>query len=326
MWMCGPRSSLPVIRDCYRTPSKRGLSTSRFSNPELPSQESRAGLPMEYAPGDPVRGETGELLGASFWIASSESSPSDGSVEPALPIRFMALATMIWTSRNLAAVRVAEALSLASSQRYPIDMITRDDRDILRNTLLAHATQTTAQVAANGWGTGAWGKLKEFETARVLHKVGDPKPPFNNMGAVEWELTPYGCTLLQQPEPAASAIRFLRFGAWCPCECSCNSATKTLEAGVSVYECYDDEALWRYIDTRAIAKNEPSLGWTPWVLVSGAVLPTRGGDGEPLLKDVVVVNALQWEPTQKRFAVFAARALPHQPHPGHGKSGGCVCT
>lgn len=205
-------------------------------------------------------------------------------------------------------------------------MITRDDRDILRNTLLVHATQTTTQIAAAGWGPGCWGKLKEFETARVTHKVGDPKPPFNDTGAIDWELTPHGRTLLQQPEPVASAIHFLRFGAWCTCECSCNSDTKGLEAGVSVYECYSDGAFWRYIDTRAIAKNEPSLGWTPWVLVSGTVLPTRGGDGEPLLKNLTVVSALQWDQAQKRFAALAANALPHRPHPGHGTPGGCMCT
>ncbi len=204
-------------------------------------------------------------------------------------------------------------------------MITRDDRDVLRHTLLVHAMQTTAQIAANGWGTGTWGKLKEFETALVTHKVGNPKPPFNT-DAIDWELTPHGRALLEQPEPVASVTHFLRFSAWCSCQYSCNSDTKTLEAGVSVYECYDDGAFWRYIDARAIAKNEPSLGWTPWVLVSGTILPTRGGDGEPLLKNVTVVSALQWEPAQKRFAVVAANELPPRPHPGHGTPAGCTCS
>jgi hypothetical protein len=205
-------------------------------------------------------------------------------------------------------------------------MITREDRDILRNTLLVQATQTTAQIAVNGWGRGAWTKLKEFETARVTHKVGNPKPPFNNMGAIAWELTPDGRTLLEQSEPVASATHFLRFGEWCRCERSCNSDTKTFEAGVSVYECYDDGAFWRYIDARAIAKNEPTLAGKPWVLVSGTVLPARGADGEPLLKNVTFVSALKWEPAQTRFAVLAANALPHRPHPGHGTAGGCICT
>jgi hypothetical protein len=205
-------------------------------------------------------------------------------------------------------------------------MITRDDRDILRATLLVQTPLTTTQIAAHGWGTGAWGKLKDFETAKVTHKVGNPKPPFNP-AVINWELTPQGRTLLQQPEPVASATRFLRFGAWCACECSCNSDTKILEAGVSVYECYPDGAHWRYIDSRAISKNERSLEWTPWVLVTGTVQPTRGlGDGEPLLKNVTVVSALQWDPAQKRFAVLAPIPLPHKPHPGYGQAGGCVCA
>ena len=207
-------------------------------------------------------------------------------------------------------------------------MITRDDRDILRKTLLASAPQLTNQIAANGWGTpGTWSKLKEFETAKLTRKVGNPKPPFANTGAIDWELTPQGRTELQRPEPVASATHFLRFDAWCACECSCNTATKTLEAGVSVYEAYQDGAHWRYIDSRAISKNETSLGWTPWVLVTGTVLGTRGiGDGEPLLKNVAAVNALQWDPAQTRFAVLAPVDFPNRPHPGHGTRGGCSCT
>jgi hypothetical protein len=205
-------------------------------------------------------------------------------------------------------------------------MITRDDRDILRSTLFVHHPQTTTQVANNGWGPqGTWSKLKEFETEGVTHTVGNPKPPFNT-GAISWELTQHGRTRLQQPEPAASATHFLRFGAWCACDRSCNTATKALEAGVSVYEGYHDVAHWRYIDSRAISKNEPTLVQTPWVLVTGTVLPTRGlGDGEPLLKSVAIVSALQWETAHKRFAVLAPIALPNNAHPGHGASGGCYC-
>lgn len=206
------------------------------------------------------------------------------------------------------------------------NMITREDRDILRNTLVVHAKQTTAQIAAKGWGRGTWGKLMEFETREVTYKVENPKPPYSNMDAIDWGLTAPGHALLQQPEPVASATRFLRFGAWCTCECSCNSDTKTLEAGVSVYECHKDGSFWRYIDSRAIAKNEKSLELTPWVLVTGSILPTRGSDGEPLLKKVSIVGALQWDPAQKRFAVHGANALPHRAHPGHGTSAGCHCT
>lgn len=211
-------------------------------------------------------------------------------------------------------------------------MIMRDDRDILRATLLVQTPQTTNQIAAHagaayGWGTGTWGNLKEFETALVTQKVGNPKPPFKDTGLIEWELTPQGRTLLQQPEPVASTTRFLRFGAWCACECSCNSATKILELGVSVYECYPDGAHWRYIDSRAISKNLGTLVLDRWGLVTGTVQPTRGiGDGEPLLKNVTVANALQWEPAQKRFAVLAPVAVPNNPHPGHGAAGGCACT
>jgi len=210
-------------------------------------------------------------------------------------------------------------------------MILRDDRDILRATLLVQTPQTTNQIAAHagaayGWGAGTWGKLKEFETAKVTQKVGNPKKPFNDTGVIAWELTPHGRTLLQQPEPVASTTHFLRFGAWCACECSCNSDTKVLEAGVSVYEGYQDGAHWRYIDSRASAKNERSLEWTPWVLVTGTVLLTRGGDGEPLLKDVTVVNDLHWEPADRRFAVLAPSGLPNNHHPGHGEPAGCSCT
>lgn len=207
-------------------------------------------------------------------------------------------------------------------------MIIRDDRDILRATLLVQAPQTTNQIAAHGWGPqGTWGKLKDFEAAGVTHKVGNPRPPFNNTGAIEWELTAQGRALLQQPEPVPSATRFLRFGAWCACERSCNSATKILEAGLSVYECYPDGAHWRYIDSRAISKNEGTLVRNPWVLVTGAVQPTRGlGDGEPLLKNVTIVSGLQWDAVHKHFTVLAAGALLNQPHPGHGAPGGCVCT
>jgi hypothetical protein len=103
---------------------------------------------------------------------------------------------------------------------------------------------------------------------------------------------------------------------------------KKLEAGVSVYEGYADGPHWRYIESRAIEKNEPSLAWTPWFLVSGKVQPTAGGDGEPLLKAVTIVNSLQWDRVQKRFAVLAAPvgASQRKLHPGHGTSTGCTCT
>jgi hypothetical protein len=204
-------------------------------------------------------------------------------------------------------------------------MITRDDRDILRKAL-SSGPKTTREFQAFSWGRGAWGKLKEFMEAGYTERVGSPKPPFRDMDGISWRLTSDGVARLQQPEAVASTERFLRFDAWCDCERSCNSATRALEAGVSVYECYAVGAHWYPIESRAISKNELTLSWAPWFLVSGDVQPGAGSDGEPLLKNVTPVRGLQWEVAQKRFAAVAIGLFKNKNHPGHGATAGCRCT
>jgi hypothetical protein len=204
-------------------------------------------------------------------------------------------------------------------------MITREDRDILRRTL-SNGVQTTAQVGAAGWGPGAWSKLKEFMTGGWTERVGNPQPPFKDMDNIEWQLTPGGVAGLARPEPVASTTRFLRYSAWCVCERSCNAATRALEAGVSVYECYEVGAHWHPIDSRALSKNETTLTRTPWFLVTGEVQPSTGGDGEPLLKNVQCVSDLAWDAAAKRFALLNGGAFQHRNHPGHGTAAGCACT
>jgi hypothetical protein len=203
-------------------------------------------------------------------------------------------------------------------------MITRDDRDILRKTL-AHGPKTTSEVGAAGWGPGAWGKLKEFMAAGYTERVGNPKPPFKDMSAVIWGLTPDGACRLAESEPVASTERFLRYGAWCACERSCNGATLVLEAGVSVYDCHAVGSCWRPIDSRALSKNEQTLQWSPWFLVAGDVQAGVGSDGEPLLKNVSAMNSLAWDSTQGHFAVLPLGGFQNKKHPGHGTSGGCSC-
>jgi hypothetical protein len=204
-------------------------------------------------------------------------------------------------------------------------MITRDDRDILRRALLA-GPKTTQEIGAYGWDRGAWGKLKEFKSAGITDLVGNPKPPFGNMDALVWQLTDAGKLHLAAPEPEAATDRFLRFGAWCACERSCNTADRRLEAGVSVYECFPVGAYWRPIDSRALSKNYGTLRAGPWFLVSGDVQAGLGADGEPLLKKVLAVASLSWEPADGRFAVGDLGVFSHNGHPGYGTAAGCRCT
>lgn len=96
---------------------------------------------------------------------------------------------------------------------------------------------------------------------------------------------------------------YLRQGKWCQCERSCNSVSGILEAGISVYECKCiDEIKWQGVGI-AFKKREDifkgrqrcNLGTRSiWYLVSGDCIG-KGGDHEPILKNVVAHKIVEWD-------------------------------
>lgn len=124
---------------------------------------------------------------------------------------------------------------------------------------------------------------------------------------------------------------YIRQGSWCLCERSCNSASLTLEDGVSVYEARQvAPGKWEPHGVawakRARCQQPRFLGYdqegrAPWFLVTGRRVGT-GFDGEPVLKEVLAHQHLQWDGSQYFDVVGAVHQQPLAPHPGYPE---CYC-
>lgn len=123
---------------------------------------------------------------------------------------------------------------------------------------------------------------------------------------------------------------YIRQGAWCPCERSCDSANFKLEKGVSAFEAVSAAPnKWRAqglaFEKRARACDRQQRkvldAVEPWFLVSGTYVGT-GYDGEPLLKGVKAHCRLEWDEAQLVVNVGPCDGLQHRRHPQFPD---CVC-
>lgn len=131
--------------------------------------------------------------------------------------------------------------------------------------------------------------------------------------------------MLKRAIRRSDKVRYLRHGAWCECECSCNTASGVLEAGVSVYECEDaGEGKWQG-KGKAYDKNVKGFNYlnprTKWYLVRGRV-EGLGSDGEPLLKDVIPHRIVVWDKKKFFLEKDGVKSIEHNRHPRFPK---CMC-
>lgn len=118
---------------------------------------------------------------------------------------------------------------------------------------------------------------------------------------------------------------YLRQGPWCPCERSCNTASGTLELGVSAYECDFLSPGSFKGKGKAFQKRERAFSGqqrkhlgsgSPFYVVTGNVVGT-GADGEPLLKKVVAHVRVVWDEVGQFNTTGKVTKRPHAPHPGY---------
>lgn len=122
---------------------------------------------------------------------------------------------------------------------------------------------------------------------------------------------------------------YLRQGAWCTCERSCNTAEATLEVGVSVFELAPAVGARWLGAGAAFAKRRRALGGQvhllaaggPLYLVSGDAVGRTGADGEPLIRSVEVHGELAWD-GDAFVQVSACAEKPVKTHPGYPE---CRC-
>lgn len=119
-------------------------------------------------------------------------------------------------------------------------------------------------------------------------------------------------------------MTFIRHGRWCRCERSCNSAKGTLEAGVSAYECVPADAdLWTPTGPAWVKNGRHVEGSsTPWFLIEGDRVPSRGGDGEPLVEKVKFKACLRWNRQKSAFEKVGGDAPEASDHAGYPS---CQC-
>lgn len=124
---------------------------------------------------------------------------------------------------------------------------------------------------------------------------------------------------------------FLRQNGWCHCGRSCNSFTGRLEEGVSVYDCeHVSGTNWRGVgpafekrerDFRGQQRKNLGSVEAKWYLVSGDRVGT-GGDGDPLLRNVVAHKMVEWDGKDYFVEVSEAKGQIWSDHEGYPK---CHC-
>ena len=122
---------------------------------------------------------------------------------------------------------------------------------------------------------------------------------------------------------------YLRQGAWCLCERSCNTAEGRLEDGVSAFECQSiapekwegvGAAFEKRLGAHRGQRHVLGVG-APFFLVTGKVVGA-GGDREPLLKEVEAHRAVQWDGTGCFVEVGPCRSEQVKSHPDYPE---CRC-
>jgi hypothetical protein len=122
--------------------------------------------------------------------------------------------------------------------------------------------------------------------------------------------------------------KFIRRGAWCQCERSCNTSKGERENGLSVHDCEQTHnKKWRATGSswnkRQMLVGDASNPKDIWFLVEGIPLNgQKGGDGEPLLASVSVVAELRSDGDSLFLEIGQITSINHSNHPGYPN---CEC-
>lgn len=120
-------------------------------------------------------------------------------------------------------------------------------------------------------------------------------------------------------------MNFIRYGRWCECERSCNTARGSLEQGLSVYACRKEQNTWVPLGP-AWTKNKDTTKAPDamWFLVEGQMIGSTGSDREPLIRNVTPVAFLKWNDNASVEVGNAKNANVTNPHEKDAR-GYCRC-